>query len=266
MQGVQIQQNADEATIFSNGIRVLEQHTQLLRAIEGRIQQYRDLVSFCSTALSNIQNNLQRAQTSLNQLDNNLLQDRQNLSFTSQLLAEEIQRVQTVNNKRLQTLQNSVQVVAYTRARTLEATTDTPTRQLVPGNVTSPVPACLSESVSIPPELREIVALLREAPVNWLPAVQQLLPRLERPDLLYELAINMQNRAMLQLQLPQQPSSADGEAGVYAPVISNVYYAHQQVFRGFITQRSSFPIANLANQSWQTLVSGPCKTWPQLAT
>ena len=254
VQGVQIQTDADEATVFSNGIRVLEQHSQLLRALEGRVQEYRDFVSFCSAALSSVQADLQRAQTCLRQLGNNLLQDRQDVSFTTQLLAEETLRVNAVNDKRIQTLQNSVQVIAYTRARTLEATSDTPTRQLVPGNVTSPVPVCLQESVAIPPELREIVALLREAPVNWLPAVQALLNRLERPHILYEVAANTQTRAMLQLQLPQQASSADTETGVYAPVISNLYYANQQVFRTYTTQRSSFQLAPLAHHSWQSLV------------
>ena len=69
--------------------------------LEGRVQQYRDFVSFCSTSLANIQANLQRTQSALKQLDNNVLQDRQNLAFTSQLLAEEILRVKAVNDKRL---------------------------------------------------------------------------------------------------------------------------------------------------------------------
>ena len=254
VQGVQVQADADEATVFSNGIRVLEQHSQLLRALEGRVQQYRDFVSFCTAALSNVQADLQRAQTSLQQLGNALLQDRQNVAFTTQLLAEETTRVSTINAKRIQTLQNSVQVIAYTRARTLEATSDTPTRQLVPGNVTSPVPACLQESVAIPPELREIVSLLREAPVNWLPAVQTLLNRLERPSLLYEVAASAQARATLQLHLPQPASSADTETGVYASVISNLYYANQEVLRTYTTQRSSFQITELAHQSWRALV------------
>ena len=111
VQSVQVQADADEATVFSNGIRVLEQHSQLLRALEGRVQQYRDFVSFCTAALSNVQTDLQRAQTSLQQLGNGLLQDRQNVAFTTQLLAEETARVSAVNAKRIQTLQNSVQVL-----------------------------------------------------------------------------------------------------------------------------------------------------------
>ena len=254
VQGVQVPTNADEATLFSNGIRVLEQHSQLLRDLEGRVQHYRDFVTFCTTALSNIQKNLQLAYSSLKKLDNKLLQERQDVTFTSQLLAEEILRVNAINDKRLQILQNSVQVVAYTRGRTLEATVSTPTRQLLPGNVTSPVPSCLQESVAIPPELREIVALLREAPVNWLPAVQDLLNRLERPSLLYEVAAATRSRAILQLQLPQLSSSADVESGTYGPVISSLYYANQQIFRTFTAQRSTFQLSTLPNQSWQSLV------------
>ncbi len=246
--------DSDEAAFFSVGIRVLEQHSQLLRALEGRVQQYRDFVSSCTTALNNVQANLLRAQTALKQLQNDLLQDRQDVAFTTQLLAEETLRVQAVNDRRTSILQNSVQVVAYARARTVEATSDTPTRQLIPGDVTSPVPACLQQSVAIPPELREIVALLREAPVNWLPAVQALLNRLERPNLLYELAANTQAHAVLQLQSPQRASFADGESGPYAPVISNLYYANQQVFHTYTVERSSFQVAQIANHNWNSLV------------
>jgi hypothetical protein len=109
--------------------------------------------------------------------------------------------------------------------------------------------------VAIPPELREIVGLLREAPVNWLPAVQDLLNRLERLDLLHEVAVGIRSRALLQLQLPYAASAAAALPGVYAPVISNLYSANQQVFRGFVTQRSLLQIAPLGNQSWQTLVT-----------
>jgi hypothetical protein len=109
--------------------------------------------------------------------------------------------------------------------------------------------------VAIPPELREIVALLREAPVNWLPAVQALLNRLERPELLHELAVSVQSRALLQLQLQRPTSSAAAQPGAYASVISNLYYANFQVFRGFTTQRSLVQTAPLANQSWQAMVT-----------
>ena len=248
-----------EATLFSVGVRVAEQHTMLLRALEARVQQYSDFVTLCTNALNNIQNNIQQAQTYTNQLTNNLLQDRQNVAFTSALLSDETQRVQSVNTQRQQVLATSVQLVAYTRARTLEATDTAPSRQLVPANVTNPVPACLQQSVSIPPEIREIVGQLREAPVNWLPSVSSQVANLERPILLQQLAFSAQARAAQLLQLPLLPSSAAGESGVYASAISSVYSANQQVFRGFQMQRAAFQPAALMNLSWSSQVASRAK-------
>jgi hypothetical protein len=244
-----------EATLFSVGVRVAEQHTMLLRALESRVQQYSDFVTLCTNAVGNIQNNIQQSQAYINQLKNNLLQDRQNVAFTSALLADETQRVQGVNAQRQQVLATAVQLIAYTRARTLEATDTAPSRQLVPANVANPVPACLQQSVSIPPEIREIVGQLREAPVNWLPSVASQVANLERPVLLQQLAISSQTRAAQLLQLPLLPSSAAGENGVYASTISSVYSANQQVFRGFQARRASFQPAALTHLSWTSLVT-----------
>jgi hypothetical protein len=247
--------DSSEATLFSVGVRVAEQHTMLLRALEARVQQYSDFVTLCTNALNNIQSDIQQAQAYANQLKNNLLQDRQNVAFTTALLNDETQRVQSVNMQRQQVLATSVQLVAYTRARTLEATDTAPSRQLVPANVTNPVPACLQQSVAIPPEIREIVGQLREAPVNWLPSVSSQVANLERPVLLQQLALSAQARASQLLQLPSLPSSAAGESGVYASTISNVYSANQQVFRGFQVQRAAFQPAVLANLSWSSQVT-----------
>src|SRR5262249_17423893 len=127
---------------------------------------------------------------------------------------------------------------------------DIPSRQLMPGNIASPVPSCLQQPVAIPPELREVVALLREAPVRWMPSIQDLLNSLERPSLLQELAFDTQFRATAQLQLPPHVSSAAAEPGVYAPVIASIYSAHQQLFSAAQALRSAFQPAQLINQSW----------------
>jgi hypothetical protein len=102
--------------------------------------------------------------------------------------------------------------------------------------------------------LREIVALLREAPVSWLPAVQALLNRLERPSLLQNLAVDAQARASMQLQLPLRQSSAAPRAGVYAPVITGIYGANQQAFRSLQVQRIAIQPVQLALQSWSASV------------
>ncbi len=244
-----VNMNSDEADLFSTGIHVLEQHTSLLRAVEARIAQYNDFITLCGNALANVQSDLPQAQTLLTQLENDLAQARQDVAFTTALLNDETQRVANVNAQRADTLKN-VLVVVYARPRTLETDADVPSRQLVPGNVASPVPSCLQQSVAIPPELREIVALIREAPVTWLPSIQALLNNLERPSLLQEVAVDAQARATMQLQLPLRVSSAATEPGVYAPVIASIYSTNQQAFRTFQTQRAAAQPAAMLNQSW----------------
>jgi hypothetical protein len=255
IQSPYIVEDASEATLFSVGIRVTEQHTMLMRALEARVQQYVDFVGLCTTALNNIQSNSQQAQVYITQQQNNLLQSRQNVSFTTALLSDEILRVNGVNAQRLQILQSSVQLVAYTRARTLNPIDTSPSRQLVPSNIASPVPACLQQSVSIPPELREIVNLLREAPLNWLPSAAWQVSYLERPVLLQQLALSTQARAAQQLQTALLPSSASGEPGVYAPSISSVYSANQTNFRNLQVQRAALQPASLTNLSWSLQVA-----------
>ncbi len=243
----------DEAALFNTGIHVLEQHSALLRAVEARVAQYADFVTLCGSALGNLQNDLPQAQSLLTQLENDLAQSRQDVAFTTALLNDEIQRVAGVNTQREQTLQ-SVPLVVFTRPSTLDTDADVPSRQLVPGNIASPVPSCLQQSVAIPPELREIVALLREAPVGWLPAIQNLLNSLERPSILQAVAVDAQARASMLLKVPLRPSSAASEPGVFAPAISSIYGANQQAVRAFQTQRSTFQPSQLVNQSWVSQV------------
>jgi hypothetical protein len=227
----------------------------LLRALEARVKQYADFIGLCSATLNSIQTDIQQATTLIQHLTNDLSHERQNVAFTTALLSDETQRVAGVNAQRLQILQTSVQLIAYTRARTVQIIDTVPSRQLVPANVASPVPACLQQTLSIPPELREIVAMLREAPVNWLPAVQALVINIERPLLLQEIAHSIQARAALQLQLAPHPSSAAGEPRVYARTIANVYAVNQNNFRDMQTQRASFQPAAMQSLSWSLQVA-----------
>jgi hypothetical protein len=250
-----IDDNSDEAGFFSTGVRVLDQHTQLLREVEARVQQYRDFLNLvCTPALASITSNLAQAQNALTGLENDLAQERQNLAFTAALLADEKIRVDNVNAQRAATLSTYVQVVAYSRPRTLDADADVPSRQLIPGNVTSPVPACLGQTVAIPPELREIANLVREAPLSWFPSASGLLLKIERPSLLSELASSVQSRAAYQLQQPATVSTAAAGSGVYASAISNVFSTNQSVFRSYQLQRAAIQPAQLSVMSWRAQV------------
>jgi hypothetical protein len=247
--------NPDEGGTFATGIHVAEQHTALLRAVEGRIQLYQDFLTFCRTALSNVQSNMRFAQNTLTRLQNDLNQSRQNLAFVQSLESDEEARIAAVNATRTSVLKTYVQYVAYARPRTLINTARTPSRQLLPANVASPVPGCLKQTTAIPPELREMVSLLREAPLSWFPSFQLQLGKLERPTLLQSLASDMQLRAAVQLQVPARTSSAATAAGVYSSSIAGVYTALQQTVRSYQTQRTSFDATQLVSQSWSTQIA-----------
>ena len=246
--------NPDEAELFSVGIHVLEQHTALMRAIEARIQSYQDFLTQCATVLRNIQTSLGGAQALVTQLNGDLTQARQNLAFVSALLADETARVASVTATRINVLQTYVQFVAYNRPRTVVNQPNVASRQLTPVNIVNPAPACLKQVQSIPPELREIVALLREAPVSWFPTLVTQLANLERPSLLQDLASDIKSRATLMLASPPHISSAVSSSGMFAPSIADMYTSDQQVFRSYQTPRAAFQPATLLTQSWTAQV------------
>ena len=247
--------NSDEAGLFSSGVRVLDQHTQLLRAVEGRIQLYRDFLSnVAEPALTSIQASLTQAEAALTGLENDLQSERQNLAFTLALLSDEQTRVANVNTQRTNTLTTSVQVVAFTRPRTLVMDANVPSRQLVPGDVPSPVPACLGQSPSIPPELRDMISLLRETPVVWYPWAWSLVEKIERPALLNDVMYAIQSRAEFALAQPAAVSSAAKSSGTYALTIANIFRSNQQGIRAIQAERAQIDATQYAALSWRSQV------------
>jgi hypothetical protein len=241
--------DSDEAYLFSTSVTVLELHSQVLRAVEARIAEYKDFVSECATAVINIQADLPQAETLIGKLENDLAQARQDLQFTTALLNDETARVAALKKQRADTLQN-VQTVVYTRPRTVQPDADVPSRQLVPGNIANPAPTCSQQTAGIPPELNEIVSFFREAPIAWLPTIQQQLNKLVRITVLQDLAAEAQARAAMQVSLPLLNSWAASLPSVYGNVIASVYDYNQQAFRTAQAERASYDLSQLANQSW----------------
>ena len=114
----------------------------------------------------------------------------------------------------------------------------------------SPVPAALQSNAIIPPELRELAAILREAPPAWLPATEALLARLERPQHFTELALHMRVRAFARVQIPPAPSSATSHPGPFGVHISDVLTTHQNTISTLMQQRAAFDHTQLATMSW----------------
>ncbi len=160
-----------------------------------------------------------------------------------------------MNAQRANVLNQYVTFIGYVRPRTVDVGEETPSRQLIPANVSSPVPASINQTVAVPPELREIVALLREAPIRWFPPILTQLPKLERPPLLMDLAASTQARASVALQLPVPVSSAESGSGLFGAAISNIFTSNQQTMRSLQATRASFNASTIVNQSWTAQVN-----------
>jgi hypothetical protein len=241
--------NADESAVFSGGITALEHHTLLLRAVEARISLYREFLVFVGRATTAVEDQLRRLDAAIKRADNDLAEARANLSLVLGLLNDELVRVQTVNERRSETLR-SVMFVVLVRRGTVPLEADVPSHQLFPANVASPVPAALQSNAIIPPELRELAAILREAPPAWLPATEALLAKLERPQHFTDLALHMRVRAFARAQIPAAPSSAIGHPGPFGASIADLFTTHQNTVGSMIQQRATFDHTQLTTMSW----------------
>jgi hypothetical protein len=241
--------NADESGVFSAGITVLDHHTLLLRAVEARIALYRQFLALASKALTSIQNFATQVFAALKQAENQLAQARANIILVTGLFNDETARIKAVTDRRKAILAN-VPFVVLMRRRTLQAEANVPSRQLVPANVESPVPAALQSTAIVPPELRELASLLREAPLAWFPAIDGLLSRLEHPRYFMDIAQHMQVRAYTRLQLPAATSSATSHPGPYGAPIAEVFSSQQTALGNIMQQRANYNSAPLQEMNW----------------
>jgi len=168
------------------------------------------------------------------------------------LLAEETQRVEDVNDRRAQVIQQYVTYLVIRRAPAIEGTIEMPTRPLYPAMASSPVPACLGSKTSAPPELQDMLALLREAPVAWIPDMLALIERFNRPYLLQQLATTVRDRALVKQSAAPATTFAQYQTGALPAALYNIFVRHQGVMANYRAARAYFDPSVLATESWLT--------------
>lgn len=247
-----VKADPDQAHVFSVGVRVMEQHTALLRAVEARIQLYQNFISFAKSIEQNIQAAITSLDNTLKQVEDQLTQARHDLAFTEALLVEETDRVNKLNAQRAQVIDQYVKYVVFCRTTSVDASIDLPTRPLYPSIIANPVPACLSSTVSTPPELHDMVSLLREAPVAWIPSMVTLVDQFDRPYLLQQLAGTIRDRALLQQSSAPLTSYAQYQTGALPATMTTVFTRQQNVMAGYRGARAQFQPAVLETETWLT--------------
>ncbi len=249
-----VKQDTDEGALFSAGVQLLEQHVAMLRQLEGRVAQYNRIIAFTEQTLSTIHSHLNDIDVTLKTVEDALHNARHAYTFTKALLQDETTRVNNMNARRTSVLQHNVPFVVWRRPRELDASIAEPAHQLFPDVASVLLPACLNRTAPVPPELRQMVNLLRHAPANWLPHVISILPKFERRDLVLGLASHMQISAQLNAQKPR-PSAIAFNSSVYSDKINLAYAAHTGVMESYRQQRAGFQVSSLQSASWSVQVN-----------
>lgn len=242
--------NGDEAAFFSIAVDTLEQVIACIRRVEARVHIYRKVVETCQKVLNEIEEFTRLASARLRVIGEEVAEARHDVAVARALLAEEQQRVATVNARREKILEEHVHFLAYHRPRVAYMLMDGPVRTIDPGLVEDPVPACLQRAVAVPPDLQAMVDLFRDVPLKWLRFVPQLLDRLDRLDLLHNtIKTAVQRSKMKYLDNPIPSLIKTG--GGFSQSIAKVYTAQQQVVVKKRMTMAKFDVATLAGLSWK---------------
>jgi hypothetical protein len=243
--------NGDEADFVGSGVKALDDAVVTLRAVEGRVQQYRVAMEKCRKAAATLRELSINVDRRLKEIADSLTEARHDVAVARALLAEEIARVEGVNNRREEILANHVPFIAYLRPRLVEAVLSAPIRVVNPGLVEAPVPVCMARDVEAPPELRGMVDLLREVPVRWYVHVRTLLGRFDRLDLLHGAVLNARTRAAF--KVPGEAVAVTGieTAGKLGKGVFNAFAAQQRVLSEMRVQTAQLDLTAFVGLSWQ---------------
>jgi hypothetical protein len=222
----------DESAYFSDGADLSDNTVALMRQLEGRIKLYRNAISLSEALLASLRTQAAALEQGLQGVAEDLAEARHDVAVTRALIGEEEARLAAINDRRAQILRDHVKFVAYQRPREAELISPAPMRQLDPGLLEAPVPACLMAHQDAPDELADLLAVVREAPSRWFARLPALLDKLDRVDLLVKTMQSAQLRSqIMNLRVAAQPaaSAVRGVAGAIAALHGKQLAAVQQL-------------------------------------
>lgn len=247
--------HADESDILGSAVSFQETASVFLRRLEGRVQLYQAALDACGEAAGTIRGLLAAARQRLATLDRELAEARHDVSVALALLQEETERIQGINDGRLDILTHHVPFLAYHRPRVAETLAGTPVRSLDPGLFEDPVPAALARPADPPAELREMVELLRDAPLCWFRRLPQLLDKLDRLDVLQATLRLARSRAEATLGRPLLlQAAAVALASSAAEGTRTTLAAQRQRMAQSRAETARLDLAAVERQSWKGAV------------
>src|SRR5262249_48245786 len=242
-------QDGDEAAFFSDAVLISDSTIAVLRNVEGVIKAYRSAIEESRDVLDSVRALAALAGARLAEIEDELAEARHDLAVAQALFAEETRRVDGVNSKRDLIVANQVKFLAFQRRRLVELNVEVPFRAIDPGLREEPVPACLEQHDAVPQELRSVITLLREAPVKWFPAVQRLMDKLDKIELLHQTILTAKERA--QIRATDLQATVKASEGRFSAALTKVALAQQAVVSQYRLTAAQLDLSIFAGQNWQ---------------
>jgi hypothetical protein len=243
--------DADESMLYAIAVELLDHTIAALRAVEGRLAAYKQVLAACRNALGELKGTAIAAARRLQDLAGDLAEARHDVATARALLAEEESRVKAVNARRDEIVDKHVPFVAFCRPRSAELVLDTPARDLDPGQADDAVPDAIAAHVEGPAELRAYLNLLREAPVSWFVQAPKLLDRLDRLDVLHGALLGAKDRAKVKSLPAPARVQTDGAVQPIGLAIAQAISAKHQMVTRLRARTAELDLDALAGRSWK---------------
>ncbi len=174
----------NEASRFNDSVLNLERSTALLRLVEGRIKTYRTMIDRCNKTLGELFAIRKRMDLRLKVIEDELAESRHDVSVSRALKAEEQERIDAINARRVAILEEHVPFLVYRRPRLSDVLLDAPLHDLHPDLSDAPLPLCDIDEDETPEEISAMMDVVREAPLKWFKLSSKVIKRINRlPDL-----------------------------------------------------------------------------------
>jgi hypothetical protein len=169
-----------ESDYFTAAVNAIDNAIALMRLVEGRVAQFEQLSDRAHELRDALIAQANAAAAELRAIDVEIEEARHDIATAEALYAEEVARVDALMARRTATLRDHVNIIAYRRVRECDNRSPAPTQETLSALAEPPVAACRREHPDTPPEIQAYVALLRDAPIKWFPAVAAAVARVDR--------------------------------------------------------------------------------------
>jgi hypothetical protein len=169
-----------EVAYFQAALAILEDAVAMLRFVEARIGQYRQIVQRAKETQAIIVQALREADLALASIAIELAEARHDVAVGTALLEEEQKRIEDLKARRKDIIASHVPFLLYRRQRWANRVTVMPTQPVSPATDAAPDLTCLSDHADAPADLQAMAVTFRNAPASWFPALRTALDGLDK--------------------------------------------------------------------------------------